>query len=96
MQPASIFGDKLEAKNIVLEIALLPFAALRSAGLFLRYRNKNNISNLLQFKVKCLLLIFTEICIAVAGNTVAALLAAYLCFPMKSTAIASLNKECQG
>lgn len=70
--------------------------ALRSAGLFLSYVDENNVFNLPQFKVQCLLLIFTEICIVVAGSTVAALLAAYLCFPMKSTAIASLDKECQG
>ena len=88
--------DKLEAKNLVLEIAWLPFAALRSAELFLKYVDENKVSNLLQFKVKCLPLLFTEICIVVAGNTVAALLAAYLCFPMKSTAIASIDKECQG
>jgi len=75
----------------------LPFAALRSAGLFLRYVDENNVlSDLPQFRVKCLLLVFTEICIVVAGNIVAALLAAYQCFPMKSTASASLDKECQG
>lgn len=89
MQPASVFE-----REAVLETAWFLFATL-SAGLFLRHVDENNEPNLLQFKVKYPLLIFTEIWTVVAGNTVGALLAAYLCFPVKSTAVASLDKKCQ-